>query len=128
MKQGLAKRLTLSMAALVMVLTWPVTAEVIENTKTVGGTTVHYKTVVPNGYDPAKPYPAVLVFGGGPQTMNTVDNTLNRNFRAEAERRGYIVFGLAAPDGELFFEGGARIFPEFLKVILADHKIHNSKF
>ena len=128
MKQGISKRLSFALAALVMVLTQPVGAEVLENTKMVGGTTVHYKTILPNGYDPAKPYPAVLVFGGGPQTMNTVDNTLNRNFRAEAERRGYIVFGLAAPDGELFFENGARIVPEFLKMILADHKIHNSKF
>ena len=34
----------------------------------------------------------------------------------------------AAPDGELFFEGGARIFPEFLKMILADYKIQDGKF
>src|SRR5206468_1231742 len=78
--------------------------------------------------DPAKTYPAILAFGGGPQTMNTVDNTLNRNFRAEAERRGYIVVAPAAPDGELFFENGARIFPEFLKMILADYKIRGDKF
>jgi len=118
----------LAMAALVMFLSQPLRAEVIEGTKTVSGTTVHYKTVLPNGYDPAKAYPAILVFGGGPQTMNTVDNTLNRNFRAEAEKRGYIVFAPAAPDGELFFEDGARIFPEFLKMILGDYKIHNNKF
>ena len=60
----------------------------LEGTKTVGGTTVYHKTVLPNGYDPAKAYPAVLAFGGGPQTMNTVDNILTRNFRAEAEKRG----------------------------------------
>jgi predicted esterase len=126
MKQRQAN--ALAMAALVIVLSQPVRAEVIEGTKMVSGTTVHYKTVLPNGYDPAKAYPAILVFGGGPQTMNTVDNTLNRNFRAEAEKRGYIVFAPAAPDGELFFEDGARIFPEFLKMILADYKIHNSKF
>ena len=34
----------------------------------------------------------------------------------------------AAPDGELFFEDGARIFPEFLKMILADYKIQDGKF
>ena len=118
----------LAMAALVLLLSQPLRAEVIEGTKMVGGTTVHYKTVLPNGYDPAKAYPAILVFGGGPQTMNTVDNTLNRNFRAEAEKRGYIVVAPAAPDGELFFEDGARIFPEFLKTISVDYKIHNNKF
>jgi len=60
--------------------------------------------------------------------MITVDNILNRNFRAEAEKRGYIVVAPAAPDGELFFKEGARIFPEFLKMIMADHKIQDGKF
>jgi poly(3-hydroxybutyrate) depolymerase len=121
-------RLAPGMAAIVMLLTGPLRAEVLEQTKTMGGTTVHYKTVLPDGYDPAKAYPAILAFGGGPQTMNTVDGILNRNFRAEAEKRGYIVVAPAAPDGELFFEEGARIFPEFLKMILADYKIQDNKF
>ena len=60
--------------------------------------------------------------------MNTVDSVLNRNLRAEAEKRGYIVVAPAAPDGQLFFEEGARIFPEFLKMILADYKIQDNKF
>ena len=60
--------------------------------------------------------------------MNTVDATLGRNFRAEAEKRGYIVIAPAAPDGQLFFEGGARIFPEFLKAMLADYRIQDNKF
>jgi predicted esterase len=34
----------------------------------------------------------------------------------------------AAPDNQLFFEDGARIFPEFLKMILADYKIQDGKF
>jgi poly(3-hydroxybutyrate) depolymerase len=115
-------------AAVVLLLTQPLRAEVIEQTKQVSGTTVHYKTVLPNGYDPAKAYPAILALGGGPQTMNTVDGILTRNFRAEAEARGYIVVAPAAPDGQLFFEEGARIFPEFLKMVLADYKIRNEKF
>jgi predicted esterase len=60
--------------------------------------------------------------------MNTVDNILNRNFRAEAEKRGYIVVAPAAPDNQLFFQEGARIFPEFLKMILTDYKITDNKF
>jgi poly(3-hydroxybutyrate) depolymerase len=103
-------------------------AELVEKTKKVAGTTVQYKVVLPNGYDPAKTYPAILAFGGGPQTMKTVDGVLDRNLRAEAEKRGYIVVAPAAPDGELFFEGGDRIFPEFLKMILADYKIQGNKF
>ena len=106
----------------------PLHAEVLDKTIKVGRTTVHYKVVLPAGYDPAKEYPGILAFGGGPQTMNTVDSILTRNFRAEAERRGYIVIAPAAPDTGLFFEDGARIFPDFLRMMLADYKIDGGKF
>lgn len=103
-------------------------ADVLEKTKNVAGVTVQYKVVLPTGYDASTAYPAILALGGGPQTMNTVDGVLNRNLRAEAERRGYIVVAPAAPDGALFFESGGRIFPEFLKLILADYRIQDAKF
>jgi poly(3-hydroxybutyrate) depolymerase len=119
---------TVAIAAWIMIGTQPLHAEVIEMTKKVAGATVHYKVVLPNGYDPGRAYPGILALGGGPQTMNTVDGILMRNFRAEAEKRGYIVVAPAAPDGQLFFEGGARIFPEFLKMVLADYKIQDGKF
>jgi len=115
-------------AASLIVATGPLSAEVIDATTTVAGTTVHYKVVLPNGYDPAKAYPAVLALGGGPQTMNTVDRTLTRNFRAEAEKRGYLVVAPAAPDGALFFDGGERVIPDFLKMILASYKVQDGKF
>ncbi|MGH9252968.1 MAG: hypothetical protein ACRD3C_00195 [Vicinamibacterales bacterium] len=118
----------LTVVAVAMLTAHPLRAEVLEKTKPVGGVTVHYKVVLPDGYDASKAYPAILAFGGGPQTMNTVDNILNRNFRAEAERRGYIVVAPAAPDGELFFDEGARIFPDFLKSILAEYRIQGGKF
>src|SRR5579862_1497249 len=116
------------LAALAMLASHPAKAEVLEKTKNIGGTTVHYKVVLPNNYDPAKAYPAVLGFGGGPQTMNTVDSVIDRNFRDQAEKRGYIVVVPAAPNDQLFFEGGERIFPEFLKQLLADYKIQDNKF
>ena len=130
MKRPNAKWMLLApmMAALALFVIEPLRAEVIEKTMEVAGATVHYKTVLPDGYDPAKTYPALLVMGGGPQNMNTVDNILGRNFRAEAEKRGYIVIAPAAPDGDLFFQDGDRIFPDFLKMILADHKIRDNKF
>ena len=111
-----------------MAATQPLHAEVIEKTKKAAETTVHYKVVLPDGYVPGKPYPGILALGGGPQTMNTVDGILMRNFRAEAETRGYIVIAPAAPDGQLFFEGGARIVPEFLRMVLADYQIQDGKF
>ena len=115
-------------AALVILASLPVKAEVLEKSKNIGGITVHYKVVLPNNYDASKTYPGVLAFGGGPQTMNTVDSVITRNFRDEAEKRGYIVVAPAAPNDRLFFEGGERIFPEFLKQILADYKIQDNKF
>src|SRR5215470_3779721 len=118
----------LTAAAIVTFATPRLQAELLEQTKKVGSTTVHYKVVLPNGYDATKAYPAILALGGGPQTMNTVDSILSRNFRAEAEKRGYIVVSPAAPDGDLFFEEGDRIFPEFLKMILVDYKIQDNKF
>ena len=120
-----------SVAALLAVVLFaarPVHAELSDRTARVGGTAVHYKVVLPNGYDAAKVYPAVLVFGGGPQTMDVVDTVLNRNFRAEAEKRGYIVIAPAAPNDQLFFEAGARIFPDFLEIILAAYKVEDSRF
>ena len=130
MKHPSSKWMPLLSAAVVVTMfaTQPVQAELLEKTRRVGGTAVRYKVVLPNGYDPAKAYPAILAFGGGPQNMNTVESVLNRNFRAEAEKRGYIVIAPAAPDDRLFFEDGARIFPEFLKLILADYKIQDNKF
>ena len=115
-------------AAVAMSATQPLHADQAEKTKKVGGTTVHYKVVLPNAYDPARAYPAILALGGGPQTMNTVDAVLSRNFRAVAEKRGYIVVAPAAPEIGLFFEEGARVFPAFLKMILADYKIQDNKF
>jgi pimeloyl-ACP methyl ester carboxylesterase len=103
-------------------------AEVSERIMRVAGTTVNYKLVLPTGYDATKVYPAILVFGGGPQTMNTIDGALARNFQTEAEQRGYIVIGPAAPDGDLFFYDGDRIFPEFFDNILATYKIDGGKF
>lgn len=94
----------------------------------VGTTRVDYKLVLPNDYDAEKTYPAILVFGGGPQSMNAVDGALERNFRPLAEALGYIVVAPAAPDGDLFFYGGDRIFPKFLDNVLATYKIEGGKF
>ena len=114
--------------ALVALAVHSAQAEVSERIMRVAGTTVSYKLVLPNDYDATKAYPAILVFGGGPQTMNTIEGALARNFQTEAEQRGYIVIGPAAPDGDLFFYDGDRIFPEFFDNIRAAYKIDGGKF
>ena len=75
-----------------------------------------------SGFDPARPYPAVLVFGGGPQTVR-MPRTEAERWRSEAERRSYIVVSPATPDGSLFFEAADRIFPSFIEMILHSYKV-----
>jgi len=128
MTQSRSKPLWFAAVLAAMFATPSVHAELLEKTKKVAGVTVRYKVVLPNAYDASKAYPGILAFGGGPQTMNTVDSILERNFRAEAEKRGYIVVAPAAPNDQLFFDGGERIFPEFLKLIESDYKIQDNKF
>jgi predicted peptidase len=118
----------LTMATAAMLATQSLHAEVVEKTTTAAGRTVRYKVVLPDGYEPTRVYPGILAFGGGPQTMNVVDSLLNRGLRAEAEKRGYVVIAPAAPDGQLFFEDGARIFPAFLDDVLATYRIQGNKF
>src|SRR5258706_4961992 len=119
----------LSTAATVILASGSLAAEVLGKTDNIAGTTVHYKVILPHGFNPAKTYPAVLAFPGGPQTMDTVEGTVERNWREQAERRGYIVIVPAAPNGQLFFEdGGTKVFPEFLTKLLSDFKIQDNKF
>jgi dipeptidyl aminopeptidase/acylaminoacyl peptidase len=103
------------------------TAQTIEKSGGFGGMTVHYKVVLPPAYDPAKSYPTILTFPGGPQTMQVVDSRLDANWRGEAEKRGYIVISPAAPDKGLFFEGGAAAFPAFIEQILRDYHVQGGK-
>jgi poly(3-hydroxybutyrate) depolymerase len=111
-----------------MLLAQPLAAEVLDKVKDVAGTKIQYKVVLPNGYDPAKAYPAILAFPGGPQTMDMVQGTTQRNWREQAESLGYIVIVPAAPNEQLFFEEGARVFPEFIVKLLSDYKILDGKF
>lgn len=103
-------------------------AAVVSRGATISGIDVQYKVVLPNGYDPAKAYPAVLAFPSGGQEWQMVGNMLEINWRQQAETRGYIVIMPAAPDGQLFFEGGARVFPGLLDKLLGDYKILGNKF
>src|SRR5262245_30923433 len=103
-------------------------AETLGKSGRFGGITIRYKVVLPNGYDPDREYPAILAFAGGRQTLDGVNNMIERNWRAEAETRGYIVVIPVAPTNNLFFERGAdRIFPDFLDQILRDYKIQGGR-
>src|SRR5215831_4960818 len=96
-------------------------AKVIDQSLTIAGLPLHYKVVLPKDFDAAKAYPGILAFPPGGQGQDMVMVTLTRNWLPEAEKRGYIVFIPGAPNGQLFFEGGARVFPEFVERMLAEY-------
>jgi poly(3-hydroxybutyrate) depolymerase len=99
-----------------------------DRTIDIAGVTLHYKLALPKDFDAAKTYPAILAFPPGNQDANMVLTTLVRNWLPEADKRGYIVFIPSAPNGQVFYEGGARVFPEFLDKMLAEYKIRDNKF
>jgi dipeptidyl aminopeptidase/acylaminoacyl peptidase len=106
----------------------PASANVLTKMDVVSGVKLQYKVVLPNNYDATKSYPTVIAFPGGEQSMQTVDGTLERNWKDQAEKRGYIVVIPAAPNGRLFFEGGEKVFPEFFNKILSDYNVLDKKF
>jgi predicted esterase len=69
----------------------------------------------------------VLVFGGGPQDRRVVEGTVETDWRAEAEKRGYVVIAPMAPAAGLFFEGGDKAFPDFLTMIQRDYHVAPGK-
>jgi poly(3-hydroxybutyrate) depolymerase len=103
-------------------------ARVIDKDTTIAGLSIHYKLVLPTGYDPAKTYPAILAFPPGAQTMDMVMTTLVQNWAGEAQKRGYIVAIPAATNQHLYAGDGDVIFPAFLDQLLADYKIRGGKF
>ena len=72
-------------------------------------------------------YPTILHFAGGPQTWNIVERSTDSDWRTKAEREGYIVISPASPNGELYFQGADRIFPDFLNYILDTYPVANNK-
>ena len=113
--------------ALVMALlatAGPAGAETVRKMGRFGGMDVHYAVLTPPGYDPTKAYPAVLVFTGGGQSLPGAEATIAADWKAEADRRSYIIISPAAPNpAALYFDGGDRAFPDFLEMIRRDYRI-----
>jgi poly(3-hydroxybutyrate) depolymerase len=103
-------------------------AKAYDKTADIQGMTLHYKVVLPKEYDPAKTYPAILAFPPGSQTMDMVLTTLTQNWLPEADRYGFIVVVPAAPNGRAFVGAGAKVFPEFLDLLLREYKVRDNKF
>ncbi len=105
----------------------PVIAEVSEDTREFGGLDVRFRIILPDNFDPSQTYPTVLQFPGGSQSWNIVVGSTDADWREKAERDGYIVISPSAPFGQLFFQDGERVFPEFIEYILATYPVANNK-
>jgi poly(3-hydroxybutyrate) depolymerase len=103
-------------------------AEVIEKSGRFGGLQVTYKVALPPGYTAGRPYPVVLVFTGGGQTLQGAEGTIAADWREQAEKRGYVIVSPGTPNGNVFFEDADRIFPDFLDMIVREYKPAGGKF
>lgn len=110
-----------------LLLCTPSSAATLVKEGTFGGMRVTYKVLLPDGYDASRVHPVILAFGGGEQSMQLVDIGLNRYWGGEARRRGYVVVSPAAPVGTLLYAEAAKIFPEFLDMIVRDYKPQGSR-
>src|SRR5262245_11228174 len=121
-------RRILTSIALILLVSASLAAKVFDKTAEIAGMTLHYKIALPTGYVAEKTYPAILAFPPGSQTMDMVLTTLLQNWIPEQDKRGYIVVIPAAPNGRAFVGEGAKVFPEFLDLLLREYKIRDNKF
>lgn len=92
------------------------------------GRTLRYALILPEDFDPAKRYPALLALPPGPQTEPMVEAGLGRYWGAQAASRGWIVVSPVAPNGTLFHEGSETALPALLDAITERYPIEHGKF
>ena len=80
---------------------------------TVNATRVLTTIVVPKGFKSGQRSPVLLAFPPGGQDDSLVEVGLDK-YWAEGARRGWIVISVAAPNGELFFQGSELLIPSLL--------------
>jgi pimeloyl-ACP methyl ester carboxylesterase len=78
------------------------------------GTKLAYTLVLPAGFDPAKTYPVLLALPPGGQDQETTDSVVDRVWKPEAKKRGWVVVSPVAP-GALFYDpASAKYVPELV--------------
>jgi dipeptidyl aminopeptidase/acylaminoacyl peptidase len=90
------------------------------------GTRIAYVLVLPEGYDPAQKYEALIAFPGGDQTIEKAVSTVERFWAPQAPQRGVIVVAPAAPSvGRPFYmgEGSVNLIPDIVAAMRAAYPI-----
>lgn len=93
--------------------------------------TMKYALVLPDGFDPAKEYPALLALPPGPQTEAMVEEGLKRYWEAGAKARGWVVVSPVVPDGATpadFTTGARSALPLLLIDVAGQVKIEGGMF
>ncbi len=118
----------MALAALIgsALLTGQVAAAEYQSFVTTDGTRIDYAVVLPEDYQPGKPYPVMLAFPPGPQTQAMVEAGL-RYWEGEGSRRGYVVVSPVAPPQGLFFRGGAAYLSDIFAEIADNYEISGGK-
>lgn len=85
----------------------------------IDGTAVDYVITLPNDFAVGDTAPVLLAFPPGGQDLEITRNTVEFVYAQEALRLGWVVVSPAAPNGDLFFDGGEDVLPGFVNWIEA---------
>lgn len=83
-------------------------------TVVIDGREVEYVTSVPDDFAVGAVAPVLLALPPGGQTLAIARRLVAQTYAPEASRLGWVVISPAAPDGELFFNGGEAVLPGFV--------------
>jgi len=93
------------------------------------GRTVQYALVLPDDFDEARSYPALLGLAGARQDRNFVDEGLTNYWGVQASLRGWIVVSPVSRGGGGFFHGDDyRLIPELLDDLSGRARIEGGRF
>ena len=114
------------LAALLLAIPGVATAHEMRSFVLPDGTKLQYVLVLPDGYDPAQKYEALLAFPGGEQTPARAESTVERFWEPEAKKRGVIVVAPAAPSPARPYymgEGSVNLIPDIVAAMRAAYPI-----
>lgn len=80
----------------------------------IAGTEIEYVTSVPSAFELRSIAPVLLALPPGGQDIGLARRLVDNTYAAEAQRLGWVVVSPAAPDGQLFFDGGEQHLTGFL--------------
>lgn len=86
---------------------------VVQDTTLVGGDSIEFALVLPDGYVEGEPSPVLLAMPPGGQDLDLTTRLVEQTW-IEAARRGWVVVSPAAPNGTLYFQGSEGLLEEFL--------------